>query len=64
MIIYFSPLFSCVDKDAANSRDSEQARAIFCPEIYDPVCGCNIETYANDCFAKNDEVLSWTDGAC
>ena len=64
MFIYFLPLFSCIDKDAANCMDVEQARAILCPEIYDPVCGCNSKTYVNDCHAKNDGVLLWTVGAC
>lgn len=64
MIIYFLALFSCIDKDAANCIDSEQARAILCLEIYDPVCGCNSKTYANDCYAKNDGVLLWNDGVC
>ena len=64
IIIYYLPLFSCIDKDTYNCMDSEQARAILCPEIYDPVCGCNSKTYANDCHAKNDGVLLWTVGAC
>ena len=44
--------------------DVEKERAILCPEIYDPVCGCNSKTYVNDCHAKNDGVLLWTVGAC
>ena len=34
MIIYFLPLFSCIDKDAANCMDSEQIRAILCLAMY------------------------------
>lgn len=34
-----------------------------CPLIFDPVCGCNGETYSNACFASC-EVRSWTEGAC
>lgn len=64
MIIYFLPFLSCIDKDIANCMDVEKARAVLCPEIYDPVCGCNSKTYANDCHAKNDGVLLWTVGAC
>ena len=44
MIIYFLPFLSCIDKDIANCMDVEKARAVLCPEIYDPVCGCNSKT--------------------
>jgi len=35
-----------------------------CYEIYQPVCGCNGQTYSNDCFASAAGVKSWTNGPC
>jgi hypothetical protein len=34
-----------------------------CAAVYDPVCGCNGETYSNACFARC-EVFFWTPGEC
>jgi len=39
--------------------------AMFCPEIYEPVCGCDGVTYSNSCVATySGGVTSWEDGPC
>jgi PKD repeat protein len=35
-----------------------------CIEIFDPVCGCDENTYVNECFARKAGVTSWKIGAC
>jgi hypothetical protein len=40
-----------------------QPESCICPFVFDPVCGCDGQTYSNACFASC-EVRSFTPGAC
>ena len=47
----------CINEDLIDET-------VACYLIYAPVCGCNNETYSNDCIASSNGVLSYTEGAC
>ena len=56
---------SCDDEDSTSpcqlgDKDEDMA----CIEIYQPVCGCNNQTYSNSCYAGRDGVISWSEGEC
>lgn len=44
--------------------DISKVKKTLCPDLFDPVCGCNNITYSNECDAGQKGVLKWTKGAC
>ena len=56
---------SCEGEDSSTPCQlSEKDEDMACIEIYQPVCGCNNETYSNSCYAGKDGVTSWSEGEC
>ena len=69
-VIFFScdKNSNCVSIPLAQSGvciDSTQINdSIACIEIYEPVCGCDGNTYDNSCYADKSGVISYTAGEC
>ena len=71
-ILFFILLFfvgSCTPKLQPPAADDciDPAKVnpdAICPALYAPVCGCDNQTYSNDCEAMNAGLRSWTEGAC
>ena len=47
----------CIDPAKINNE-------ALCTMQYEPVCGCNNQTYGNACQAENAGVTAYTKGAC
>lgn len=59
----FSAGFSQISIDPCYNP-SQVCKDCACLMVYDPVCGCNGNTYSNSCFAYISGVATWTEGAC
>ena len=60
-----TPAATAVTVPAADCIDPKQVRPNgICTMDYNPVCGCNGQTYSNACVASNAGVRTFTKGPC
>lgn len=66
LIFLVSVLSSCNKEDADACLNRELISETWsCPEVYDPVCGCDGVSYTNACIAKfKYGIRSFTEGGC
>jgi len=71
-LVLFAVIFSCHPKTnpAATSEvdncidPSKIDLKLPCNKMYKPVCGCDHKTYGNECEARRNGVIDFTDGPC
>lgn len=52
------------DLDADCYDASKKSDTMLCPDVYDPVCGCDNRNYSNPCQAEKAGIKKWTKGNC
>jgi len=65
LILFFSCANNTIEEEIDTCIDESKIdKEAACYLIYAPVCGCDGETYSNDCIAQTNGLLSFEEGAC
>ncbi|MCU0400462.1 MAG: Kazal-type serine protease inhibitor family protein [Algoriphagus sp.] len=66
-LVLFFLLLGCVkEEDQTNPclNSDLKSRPTTCPTVFQPVCGCDAKTYANECLARAAGNKYFAPGAC
>ena len=64
LIFLFSFVFFSCEESNTSLCKTDSIDDMVCIEVYEPVCGCDNNTYSNSCYAERTGITSWADGEC
>ncbi len=64
LLLSLGLVFLCAQTSCDKNCKATPKEDCFCTQQYDPVCGCNKETYGNACTAECNGITDFKKGVC